>query len=722
MLRLATLCACLSLARCEQSVSDAIKGMLYRGEAGLQAGRWRQAAETFREALALLEAHALRINVAAEAQLHNNLGWATFHLGAHDEALTHYGASARACEAALPTSHEIKDRGFGECLEKVYDNIFELVYRTMHERDAAIEWMRNGVAAAARVAAAQPALDALVLGGTVLVRLGYLLVLSDDLDAAEATLAPLVDAALRDAVDDDYLASPRHAWPAKRRALLQEACVYLGWARAFRRDWPGASDAFDIAAGLGLPRDGRGCARGGRWRIQEGWAPPSGSRPTWRTYKATLEASRYAAARGAPAPWCVARGAGAVCAAPAAARDAATVVLVEIPAARLGGQDGAMLWQAAPDCVFFAGEHTASGSLPVDWGVTTVGGEELLVGDSNADVLRIESAILLLDAREGHKMFWHHQTETVARLLLVLDDVVTGDVFSGLLPRAQRRDVADRAVVLFPAALRPTVAALLAHGHAAAKTLQAQGRLRTYDWRPRRVYFFERAYVVDWAAPPVSSVPRAAGESCATGWLAAAARATAPPGLRRYAASVFGLHFVPGAVLRHQRAALRAALAANYTAAAPMLLYYSRADCDRRHVLSEAAVVDALRRRFGPALDVVVWAGGTAPDIQRAARDWSRAALVVGPHGAGLANFVHCAPGTPVVVFGARDRAGAPSASDAYFAHAAAALGLRLRTVSLAEPPHLFANYSSLSQRDIDLVVDTAFDALHGPIDAAKGS
>ena len=74
--------------------------------------------------------------------------------------------------------------------------------------------------------------------------------------------------------------------------------------------------------------------------------------------------------------------------------------------------------------------------------------------------------------------------------------------------------------------------------------------------------------------------------------------------------------------------------------------------------------IEALRPRVQGLVGRRELGGGATPDAKRAASAWSRAALVVGPHGAGLANMVHCAPGTVVLVLPAGDAAGAPSASD----------------------------------------------------------
>jgi hypothetical protein len=171
------------------------------------------------------------------------------------------------------------------------------------------------------------------------------------------------------------------------------------------------------------------------------------------------------------------------------------------------------------------------------------------------------------------------------------------------------------------------------------------------------------------------------------------------------------LHFVPPGILRTQAAFLRRAFPPDRDAK-PIVLWYSRKDCDKRHVRSEEDVIEVLRTRFQGRLEVVSWAGGATPDARRAAETWSRAALVVGPHGAGLANMVHCAPGTVVLVLPAGDAAGAPSASDEVFAHLAVALGLDLRFFRMAEPPLMFHNYTKFDASAVRAVANEAWGAL----------
>ena len=77
-----------------------------------------------------------------------------------------------------------------------------------------------------------------------------------------------------------------------------------------------------------------------------------------------------------------------------------------------------------------------------------------------------------------------------------------------------------------------------------------------------------------------------------------------------------------------------------------------------------------------------------------------------------MANMVHCAPGTVVLVLPAGDAAGAPSASDEVFAHLAVALGLDLRFFRMAEPPLMFHNYSKFDASAIRAVANEAWGAL----------
>ncbi|KAH8063159.1 DUF563-containing protein [Aureococcus anophagefferens] len=364
----------------------------------------------------------------------------------------------------------------------------------------------------------------------------------------------------------------------------------------------------------------------------------------------------------------------------------------------------------------------ASGSLPTDWGSPGVnGGLEASASDDEdrvpadalnsapGDVVAIEAAVVLFDAREGHKMFWHHQAECVSRLALVLARLFDRDGSPAAhLPQKTRAALQRRRPL--PSSLTATVRALVRAGHGTARALERSRRLRPYEWRAGRVYSFHTAFVFDWPPPTPNTVavepeiwyPRtnastvsvmvdavADGASAAVAsplWLLELADRTAESETRRYVDSLFRLHFVPTSVI-----------------------YYSRADCDKRHVRSEEALVTALTARFSGRIDVLPWQGGASPDVS-APPATGAAALVVGPHGAGLANMIHCLPGTTVLVLPAADGGGvgAPSASDEYFAHFALALDLDLNFFRIEEPPLMFSNYSSFSASEIDAIVDAS--------------
>lgn len=205
----------LLLVVCAADVAT-IRAALTRGEKALQAGAWKEASEYYEQSLTLMRANSLWVNVGAESQLYNNVGWAALQLGDYDRALSHFENGARACDRAMTQ----------ECADKLYENLHELLLR-MNRRQDAIAWMRRGLESV------PPS-----LGETIRLRLGYLLVVDSQLDEAERVLGPLM-----------------------RSSLRQEAATYLAWARTFRRDWKTASEIASYGASIGAA----GC------HVQEGW-------------------------------------------------------------------------------------------------------------------------------------------------------------------------------------------------------------------------------------------------------------------------------------------------------------------------------------------------------------------------------------------------------------------------------------------------------------------
>ena len=158
------------------------------------------------------------------------------------------------------------------------------------------------------------------------------------------------------------------------------------------------------------------------------------------------------------------------------------VRLVEIPTRFC--KDGSALWQRAPHCVFFAGEVTSSGAPPPDWGDAAANSgltdKDVVLESEPEDTITIESALLLFDAREGHKMFWHHQTESVSRLALALCRLFDRDGKAASDLPEQTRNMLSRAVILFP---RPDGDDHRAFAKGPARQSPRETtRLRAYDW------------------------------------------------------------------------------------------------------------------------------------------------------------------------------------------------------------------------------------------------
>ena len=143
------------------------------------------------------------------------------------------------------------------------------------------------------------------------------------------------------------------------------------------------------------------------------------------------------------------------------------------------------------------------------------------------------------------------------------------------------------------------------------------------------------------------------------------------------------------------------------------MLWYSRRDCDKRHVKSEDEVIGALRTRFKGRLDVVSWAGGATPDAKRAASAWSARGVGRRPARRRLGQHGPLRAGDRGLgITGGRRRRARPSASDEVFAHLAVALGLDLRFFRMAEPPLMFHNYSKFDPSAVRAVANEAWGAL----------
>eukprot|EP01105_Mastigella_eilhardi_P024675 TRINITY_DN6476_c0_g1_i3.p1 TRINITY_DN6476_c0_g1~~TRINITY_DN6476_c0_g1_i3.p1 ORF type:complete len:428 (+),score=90.26 TRINITY_DN6476_c0_g1_i3:125-1408(+) len=143
-------------------------------------------------------------------------------------------------------------------------------------------------------------------------------------------------------------------------------------------------------------------------------------------------------------------------------------------------------------------------------------------------------------------------------------------------------------------------------------------------------------------------------------------------------------------------------------ALAPMLasdpdvvVVVSRRDVNSRNLIGEDRLLSALRKHFAQA-DVVLFVG-TDHTILEQARLFRRAILVVGGHGASLANIVFCKPNTPVVLHPLKPNV------DQNFAHLCSAMDLQLYVVpSVSAAFH--QNYT-LTSESLSAVMRTVREA-----------
>lgn len=131
----------------------------------------------------------------------------------------------------------------------------------------------------------------------------------------------------------------------------------------------------------------------------------------------------------------------------------------------------------------------------------------------------------------------------------------------------------------------------------------------------------------------------------------------------------------------------------------PRLVVYVGRDSSSsvRSIANEFEVIEALRRKFGSNLIVHT---GREP-LKDQLLMFARAAVVVGAHGAGLANTVVSPAGSCVVMLPM-----AP-AVDHTFIHMAVALDLRMEILSDIGS-YYYNNYGTLSSNQIDKIVGAA--------------
>ena len=157
----------------------------------------------------------------------------------------------------------------------------------------------------------------------------------------------------------------------------------------------------------------------------------------------------------------------------------------------------------------------------------------------------------------------------------------------------------------------------------------------------------------------------------------------------------------PAPLLRAARDAVLAAVAASSSAAddekkRTVVVYCRRGATKLRAVDDEAAVEARLKDLASATVEVAVFDGGDATPLDAVAL-FRRADVVVGVHGAALANALFCAPKTTLVEFGF-----AASAAR-HYEHLAFALGLRYVRVPLAADERSFSTKAvALSDADVN--------------------
>lgn len=590
---------------------------LSTADAFQQAGQWNDAITHYRRALQLSPTPPS----FQQYVIYNNLGWSSYHMGDWATAEEHYHLALKASPNPPPTDH-------------AYINL-----ATLHKAENRVKPTIKAYRAAVALTHQSP----------TWAQLGWALMQDFKLEEATQTL-------------HDALAMRGDEAPA-----AQESHNYLGVLYAFKRTWSQASQHFVRAADLGLPADGTGC-KAGRWTLSEGWTSGRGVTvhrlPLENVLAAVSNAEALAQSRTPrPAtfspPLCSREmAAGAFEDAfvgtnytqtEGAGDEGALHKLVELRDVYLDGKHPSSLYQAAPECRYFTGEHSASGFLPWDFGV--------LDREQNGSYSKQQPSVVtertlsaptfgVFDLRGGSTAFWHYQIELVTRLALLLKAVVE--------PRWDADGELDelewsQAQLFVPATLAPIVrvladSSIFNRDPVVSRLLRDGHGLVTYSWQAGLRIHFKRLLLLD-VAPPLHETGRPTHRM-----LKLNLRATRQK-WRIYDTPLYNLHFPrrPGLLL--QRCLLRAAMpppASHGSWAEPRILYYSRGDGQSKRVVrGERKLIEKLREQFGRK-SVQVFQGGTTPDPKRAARLFSKAVIVIGPHGAGLANLVYCEPTTAV--------------------------------------------------------------------------
>ena len=357
---------------------------------------------------------------------------------------------------------------------------------------------------------------------------------------------------------------------------FQEVHNYYGQAFALKQEWKKASKAFINTVRYGLPKEASECYRK-KWQVMESWEkekgvtvtvlpPPSGYKGS---FIEPISKIKYA--------------------------DKDRVYkLIRIRRVHLEGKSLTRLYQDAPRCMYFTGEHTASGAPPWNWGIKD---ENQPPVSPKHEIISFEDPVVsLFDQRSGHGNYFHHQTELLSKTLWFFRDVykprdkkwknVKFLIPPGVLLHLHLFDVNDL-YLNFPA---PS---------------------KMIGWNKNDRYYFKELYTVAWTAPMDLTQTGVVGDQ---EWI-------------KMSTSIFQTHYPPRALLRLTHEAMRSSVhvhelerygfgglkpgmgGAGSNVQPIRIVWYSRSDMEKRHVIGEEKIIRQLKDTFGDH-SVEVFRGG----------------------------------------------------------------------------------------------------------------
>jgi len=384
------------------------------------------------------------------------------------------------------------------------------------------------------------------------------------------------------------------------------------------------------------------------------------------------------------------------------------------------------VYQPAPRCQLFVGEYTAAAIPYWDWGYPHC------TMKAHAKTREFSMPVLsIFDFRQGHSSFYHVQTEVASRLAVAIY-LLQGKSNSTLVKELGQnyRFLMPTPLTYHVKLLQRVFPEILADHHmiwfgSPEKKNEEVVQLRfkrfyTLDWEPNiKPYDF----LVDGPGGGLKSQLLAAG-------LDGGSRRLKPkPKKRRrkkprkdrlhtvtqefslFDKPVWDLHCPPREALLLQRKYFRRSVPMSPDShPTPHVVWYSRADVDKRHITNEIDAIRKLRHRLGGDDHVSVFQGGITPDPERAIKIFGSADVIIGPHGGGLMNMIFSKAATTVIIFPTIDAISAPSGFDQYFSHACAALGMEY--VLMPGPVAEFYSNYTLDSTHIQMIESKVMGSL----------